>query len=150
LFEISSEIKNNRALYWAGTIQVVYGLFELVDTVVMSLIAISAIPNFYSSLVSVETEIGGLIETMPIIFVPIFAFITIFRVLSGYWILQNRLEGIWAALFITGFSIVAVWFFLPFSALDLIIMCPFVILLFVGYFQGAPIIQHREVDEVQK
>ena len=118
-----------------------YGLFESLDTFVMSLIALGIIPNFYSSLVSVETEIGRLIETMPIIFVPIFVFITIFRILSGYWILQNKLKGFWAAIFITGFSIVAVWFFLPFGALDLIILCPFVILLLAGYFKDESIVQ---------
>ena len=141
LFKISSQIKTNRALYWAGIIQVVYGFFELLDTVVMSLIAFGMIPNFYSSLVSVETEIGRLMEAMPIIFVPIFAFITTFRILSGYWILKNKVKGFWAALFITGFSIVAVWFFLPLGALDLIIICPFVILLLAGYFQDDLVVQ---------
>jgi hypothetical protein len=141
MFNVSTEIKSNRALYWAGIIQLGYGLFELVDTFTISLIAFGLFPNFYSSMVSVETEVGRLIEVMPIIFIPIFAFITTFRILSGYWILQNKVRGIWAALFITGFTIVAVWFFLPFGALDLIILCPFVILLFIGYFQDTPIIQ---------
>ncbi len=144
MIEISTQIKNNRALYWAGLIQLTYGLFELVDTIVMSLIAIGIFPNFYSSMVSVETEIGRLIEMMPILFVPIFAFITFFRVISGYWILKNKLKGFWVAIFITGFSVIAVWFFLPFGALDLIIICPFIILLFIGYFQDTPIIKQED------
>ena len=140
MFEINAQIKNNRALYWAGLIQAFYGIFELMDTFAIGLISIGAIPNFYSSLVSIETEIGTLIETMPIIFVPVFAFFASFRLLSGYWILRNKVKGVWAAIFITGVSIVAVWFFLPLSALDLIIMGPFVILLFVGYFRDESII----------
>ncbi|MGY5878742.1 MAG: hypothetical protein RTV31_00770 [Candidatus Thorarchaeota archaeon] len=141
MFEINTQIKNNRALYWAGLIQLFYGLFELTDTLVISLISIGVIPNLYTSLVSVETEIGNLLESLPIIFIPIFAFITSLRLLSGYWILQNKVEGIWTALLITGFSIVAVWFFLPFSAIDLVIIGPFIILLFVGYSRGSQILQ---------
>jgi len=103
------------------------------------LISLGVIPNFYASLVSIETDVGKFLEMMPIIFIPIFAFITSFRILSGYWILQNKVLGLWTALFITGFSVVAVWFFLPFSALDLVIMGPFVILLFRGYSQDSPL-----------
>ncbi len=123
----------------AGIIQQSHGQFELVDTFTISLITVGVIPNLYLSLVSVETEVGRLIEIMPIIFIPIFAFITTFRILSGYWILQNKVKGIWAALFITGVTIAAVWSFLPFGAFDLIILCPFVILLFEGYFQDTQI-----------
>ena len=140
MFEINDQIRDNRALYWAGIIQVFYGLLELMDTFTIGLISIGVIPNFYSSLVSVETEVGTLIETMPIIFVPIFAFIASFRLLSGYWILQNKVLGLWLAIFITGVSVVAVWFFLPLSALDLVIIAPFLILLFIGYFQDDPIV----------
>lgn len=139
MVEINAQIKNNRALYWAGLIQLFYGIFELMDTLVITLISLGMIPNFYASLVSIETDVGKFLEMMPIIFIPIFAFITSFRILSGYWILQNKVLGLWTALFITGFSVVAVWFFLPFSALDLVIMGPFVILLFRGYSQDSPL-----------
>ena len=141
MVKIDEQIKNKRALYWAGLIQLTYGIFELVDTVAISLISFGLIPNLYMMLVSVDTEIGMLMEVMPIIFIPIFAFITSLRILSGYWILQNKVTGIWTALLITGFSLVAVWFFLPFSALDLVIIGPFIILLFIGYSKDTPIIQ---------
>ncbi len=140
MFEVNVLIKNNRALFWAGFIQLFYGIFELIDTFVISLISIGVIPNLYLSLVSIDTEIGMFMESMPIIFIPIFAFFTSLRLLSGYWILQNRVKGVWMALFVTGVSIVAVWFFLPFSAFDLAIICPFVILLFMGYYRDASII----------
>jgi hypothetical protein len=140
LLKINELIKKNRALYWAGIIQLFYGIFELIDTLVISFISIGMIPNFYVSLVSIDTEVGTLLELMPIIFIPIFSFITCLRILSGYWILRNKVEGVWTALIITAFSIVAVWFFLPFSAIDLIIIGPFVILLFVGYSRDSQII----------
>lgn len=140
MFKVSEQIKNNRALYWAGLIQLFYGIFELMDTFAISLISAGIVPNFYLSLVSVETEIGTLIETMPIVFIPIFAFFTSLRLISGYWILQNKVKGIWTALFVSGVSIVAVWFFLPFGALDLVIIGPFIVLLFAGYYQDRSII----------
>jgi hypothetical protein len=140
LFEAHASIKNNRALCWAGYIQLAYGIFELIDTVAISLISVGLIPNLYMLLVSVDTEVGRLLETMPVIFIPIFAFITSLRLLSGYWILQNKVKGVWTALFITGVSIVAVWFFLPFGAFDLMIIGPFIVLLLVGYNGESPII----------
>lgn len=140
MFKINAQIKNNRALYWAGSIQLFYGIIELIDTFVISLISFGLVPNLYMLLVSVDTEVGMLMEVMPVIFIPIFAFITSLRLLSGYWILQNKITGVWTALFITGFSIVAVWFFLPFSAIDLVIIGPFIILLFMGYSRNSPII----------
>ena len=140
MFEVHALIKNNRALYWAGYIQLIYGILELIDTFVVTLISFGLIPNLYMLLVSVDTDVGRFMEAMPVIFIPIFAFITSLRLLSGYWILQNKVKGIWAALFITGVSMVAVWFFLPLSAFDLIIIGPFIILLFAGYNRDSPII----------
>lgn len=140
MFEVDPLIKDNRALYWAAVIQVFYGVFELVDTFTIGLISIGLIPNLYTSFVSIDTEIGTFMETMPVIFIPIFAFFSILRLVSGYWILQNKAKGFWMALFVTGASIVAAWFFLPFSALDLVIICPFIILLFMGYYRDSPII----------
>ncbi|MFW9887790.1 MAG: hypothetical protein ACFFER_06385 [Candidatus Thorarchaeota archaeon] len=83
MFEAHPSIKNNRALHWAGYIQLTYGLFELIETLLVGLISVGVIPNLYILFVSVDTEVGRFMETMPVIFIPIFAFITSLRLLSG-------------------------------------------------------------------
>jgi hypothetical protein len=139
---VDEQIRANRSLYWAGIIQLFYGLFEMVDVVTITTITIGLIPNIYSSLVPVTTEIGTFMATMPGLFVIIFLFFASLRISSGYWILRNRVMGFWMAIFVTGVSLVAVWFFLPFGAFDLCIILPFIVLLFNGYYQDKPIISN--------
>ena len=139
---VNEQIRANRFLYWAGILQLFYGLFEMVDVVTITIITIGLIPNIYSSLVPVTTEIGTFMATMPGLFIIIFLFFASLRISSGYWILQNRAMGFWLALFVTGVSLVAVWFFLPFGAFDLCVILPFIVLLFNGYYQDKPIISN--------
>ena len=139
---VDEQIRANRSLYWAGMLQLFYGLFEMVDVVTITTITIGLIPNIYSSLVPVTTEIGTFMATMPGLFVIIFLFFASLRISSGYWILRNRVMGFWMAIFVTGVSLVAVWFFLPFGAFDLCIILPFIVLLFNGYYQDKPIISN--------
>ena len=140
MFNTDPIIKNNRALYWAGIIQLFYGFIELIDTIAICLISAGLIPNLYASFVSVDSQLGIMLETMPAIFIVLFAFFTSQRILSGYWILQNKVKGYWLALFVTGVSVIGVWFLLPVSILDLVLICPFIILLFKGKYQDTPII----------
>ena len=140
MFWVDVKIRENRSLYSAGIIQMLYGLFELADVLAASMIAMGLIPNIYGSFIPNTTEIGMFMETTPVIFVPIFFFFASLRYLSGYWILKNKVKGIWLALFISGVSLVAVWFLLPLSALDLCIILPVLILLFNGYFQDSTIV----------
>ncbi len=122
-------------------IQLFYGVIESVDVFTAILIAIGVIPNIYSLFFSTSTEIGMLMDTMPWIFVLIFFFFASLRILSGYWILVNRKKGFWLALLVTGISLLAVWFMLPLSALDLCILLPVIVLLLNGYFGESTIIQ---------
>ncbi len=137
---IDVKIRENRSLYWAGILQIFYGLFELADVVAAVMISIGLIPNIYASFIPETTEIGMFMQTMPVILLPIFFFFASLRFLSGYWILQNRAKGFWLAVLISGVSLIAVWFLLPLSVLDLCIMLPILILLFNGYFQDSTIV----------
>jgi len=137
---IDVKIRENRSLYWAGILQTFYGLFELADVVAAVMISIGLIPNIYASFIPETTEIGMFMQTMPVILLPIFFFFASLRFLSGYWILQNRAKGFWLAVLISGVSLIAVWFLLPLSVLDLCIMLPILILLFNGYFQDSTIV----------
>jgi hypothetical protein len=140
MFNVDAKIRENSSLYWAGILQTFYGFFELADVVAAVMISIGIIPNIYGLFIPVTTEIGAFMETMPIIFIPIFFFFASLRTLSGYWILLNRVKGFWMAILISGVSLIAVWFLLPLSAIDLCIILPILILLFNGYFQDSAIV----------
>ncbi|MFX1483577.1 MAG: hypothetical protein ACFFCP_10340 [Promethearchaeota archaeon] len=140
MFSVHVKIRENRSLYWAGILQVLYGIFELADVATITMMSLGLVPNIYELLIPVTTEIGMFIDTMPVIFIPIFFFFASLRVLSGYWILMNRAKGFWMALLVSGVSLVAVWFFLPFGAFDLCIILPVLVLLFNGYYQDSPIV----------
>jgi hypothetical protein len=137
---VDAKIKENRSLYWAGILQLFYGLFELIDVAAMAMISIGVIPNISELFIPATTEVGMLMHTMPIIFIPIFFFFASLRVWSGYLILLNRIKGLWMAFLVTGVSLVAVWFLLPLSVLDICILLPLIVLLFKGYYRDSPII----------
>jgi hypothetical protein len=137
---VDGRIRENRSLYWAGILQLFYGLFELIDVAAMAMISIGVISNISELFIPATTEVGMLMHTMPIIFIPIFFFFASLRVWSGYLILLNRIKGLWMAFLVTGVSLVAVWFLLPLSVLDICILLPLIVLLFKGYYRDSPII----------
>jgi hypothetical protein len=141
LILIDSVIRENRSLFWAGICQFVYGLIELTDSIVIILISLGLFPNFYVSFISIDNQVGALLETTPAVFIGVFLFFTTLRLVSACWILQNKLKGFWLALSVTGVTLVTVWFLLPFAVIDLVCICPFLILLFRGYFGESPIVQ---------
>jgi hypothetical protein len=143
MFSVDVRIRENRSLYWAGIIQLVYGLFETADVATVTLMSVGFIPNIYESLIPATTEVGMFMDTMPAIFIPLFLFFASLRIWSGYWILQYQAKGFWMALLVSGVSLVAAWFFLPFSALDILIILPLLILLFQGYYQDSPIVSDK-------
>ncbi|MFX1368329.1 MAG: hypothetical protein ACFFAY_07015 [Promethearchaeota archaeon] len=137
---IDPAIRQNRSLYVAAIMQLIYGLIELTDSAAIVLIAANLIPNFYLPFVYGNPEIAAMLENLPILFIPIFWFFTSLRLLSAYWIFKNKAKGVWMALFVSGITLVAVFFLLPFSVLDVIGTWPVVILLFQGYFRDKPIL----------
>jgi hypothetical protein len=104
------------------------------------LITAGLVPNIYLGFVSGGTEISTLLEIAPWVFIPIFWFFTGFRLLSAYWILANKEKGFWAALFVSGVTLIAVFFLLPFSIIDLVAVGVVVALLLNGYFEDKPLI----------
>ncbi|MHA1904473.1 MAG: hypothetical protein ACXADL_08465 [Candidatus Thorarchaeota archaeon] len=140
MLDISPTIRQNRALYGAAVIQLIYGLIELIDSVTIVLIAARLIPNLYLPFVTGNPDIYAMFENLPILFIPIFWFFTSLRLISAYWIFKNKAKGFWMALFVSGVTLVAVFFLLPFSVIDIIATFPVVILLFQGYFRDEPIL----------
>ena len=144
LISIDPAIRQNRSLFGAAIIQLIYGLIELIDSVVIILITAGMFPNLYLPFVTGNPDIYAMFENWPIVFIPIFWFFTSLRLLSAYWLLKNKAKGFWMALFVSGITLVVVFFLLPFSALDLLITGPVIILLFQGYFKDKPILVEEE------
>ena len=57
MFSASVRIRENRSLYWAGIIQLVYGLVELADVATVTMMSIGLVPNIYETLIPVTTEV---------------------------------------------------------------------------------------------
>ena len=142
--KISPEIKKNRPLYYAALVQLIYASIEFVDSLAIPLIALNILPNFYSFIPLANIELSALLANEPFWFIPIFWFFTSFRIASGYWILQNKAKGFWMAMFISGITLIAVFFLLPFSVIDIFGTGVVVFLLFMGYFKDEPIVETEE------
>jgi quinol-cytochrome oxidoreductase complex cytochrome b subunit len=119
----------------------IYATIEFVDSLCIPLIALGLLPNFYLIMPLANQELSLLLANDPFWFIPIFWFFTSFRIASGYWILQNKAKGFWMALFISGITLMAVFFLLPFSVIDIVGTGVVVFLLFMGYFKDEPIIK---------
>jgi len=139
--KISPEIRNNKPLFYGALVQMVYATIEFLDSFAIPLIALDILPNFYSFIPLANAELSALLANEPFWFIPIFWFFTSFRIASGYWILQNKAKGFWMAMFISGITLMAVFFLLPFAVIDIIGTGVVVFLLFMGYFKDQPIIK---------
>ena len=142
--KISPEIRKNKPLFYGALVQMIYATIEFVDSLAIPLIAFNILPNFYSFIPLANVELSALLANEPFWFIPIFWFFTSFRIASGMWILQNKVKGFWMAMFISGITLIAVFFLLPFSVIDIFGTGVVVFLLFMGYFKDQPIISQTE------
>ena len=142
--KISPEIRKNKPIFYGALVQMIYATIEFVDSLAIPLIALNILPNFYSIIPLANTELSALLANEPFWFIPIFWFFTSFRIASGYWILQNKAKGFWMAMFISGITLIAVFFLLPFSVIDIFGTGVVVFLLFMGYFKDEPIVETEE------
>ncbi len=73
-------------------------------------------------------------------FIPIFWFFTSLRLASASGIFENRVNGFERAFFVSGVTLVTVFFLLPFNIIDVLATWPVPILLLNGDFKDAPIL----------
>jgi hypothetical protein len=145
--KISTEVKNNKPLYYGAIAQLVYASIEFVDSLCIPLIALNLMPNWYLIFPLANPELALLLADEPFWFIPIFWLFTAFRLASGIWILQNQAKGFWMAMYISGVTFVAAFFLLPFAVIDIVGTGIVVFLLIVGYFQDQPIIISEKSQE---
>lgn len=139
--KISSEVRNNKPLYYGALAQMIYALIEFGDSLCIPLIALNIMPNLYLILPLSNPEMVALLTNAPALFIPIFWFFTSFRLASAYWILQNKAKGFWLAIYISVVTFVAVWYLLPLAVIDIAGTGIVVFLLFMGYFKDEQIIK---------
>jgi hypothetical protein len=139
--KVSSEIKANKPLFYGAVIQLIYAMIEFTDSLCIPLIAMGLMPNWYVVIPLVSPELALLLANEPVWFIPIFWFFTSFRIASGIWILQNQAKGFWMAIFISVITLVAAFFLLSFSVVDIIGTGTVVFLLLMGYFEDRPLVK---------
>jgi hypothetical protein len=142
---VDSTVKNNRLLFYGAVAQLLYAIIEFVDSLSIPLISLGILPNWYATMPLANEELSQLLANEPLWFIPIFWFFTAFRWASSYWILKNKAKGFWLAMFISIVTLVAAFFLLPFSVIDIIGTGIVVFLLVAGYFGETPLL--NEVDE---
>lgn len=141
--KISPDIKLNKPLYYGAILQLVYASIEFIDSLSIPLIALGMMPNLYLMMPFANPELSSLLANEPMWFIPIFWFFTVFRIASGYWILQNKAKGFWIAMFISVITLVAAFFLLPFAVIDIIGTGIVVFLLIMGYFKDQPLLKEE-------
>ena len=141
--KINPEIKSNKPLYYGAIGQLVYASIEFIDSLCILLIALGLMPNLYLVIPLANPDLATLLANEPMWFIPIFWFFTGFRIASGIWILQNKAKGFWMAMFISVITLGAVWFLLPYTAMDIAGTGIVVFLLFMGYFKDQPLIKQE-------
>ncbi|NHI84334.1 MAG: hypothetical protein EAX81_08550 [Candidatus Thorarchaeota archaeon] len=144
MIEIGSAVRENRSIFTAAIIQLCHGLVELIDSTAIVLITIGLLPNLYLPFVTGNVEIYAMLENMPVVFIPIFWCFTTLRLVSAYWIFGNKIKGFWLAIFVSGVTLLAAFFLLPFGAFDMVPTLPVVVLLFNGYFRDRKIVEEED------
>lgn len=136
-------IKNNKFLFVAGIMLLIYGLAESMDCLFVAFVSLGFIPEidisyFFSFQVLLDMWVA---QPWSILF--IFLTFTSLRLFSGIGILKNRLWGFWLAIFSSGVTLCVMVLFLPFGGIDGVITVPILILLFIGYFGKRQILSNN-------
>jgi hypothetical protein len=139
--ETNNSIKENKPLFTAALILLIYGIAEMGDCIYAFLITLHIVsaPGFV--LTFAFPAMQEIWTHQPMFMLFIFLVFTSLRISSALGILRNRLWGWWLALISSILTLGVMPLFLPFGALDGIIAVPLLILLLVGYFGHKAIIE---------
>ena len=134
-------IKNNKYLFVAFISMLIYSILEIIDSIIIILMAVNFIPNLSLILKFYVPIIQQLLESQPLILAPIFWAFTLMRVISTIGLFKNLLWGFWIGLISLTISMILAIIFLPFGALELLACSIILILLIVGFYGNQPIIK---------
>ena len=134
-------IRNNKYLFSASISMLIYSILEIIDSIVIILMALNLIPNLSLVLKFYVPIIQQLLESQPLTLAPIFWAFTLMRVISTIGLFKNLLWGFWIGLISLTISMILAIIFLPFGALELLACSIILILLIVGFYGNQLIIK---------
>ena len=134
-------IKNNKYLFVAFISMLIYSILEIIDSIIIILMAVNFIPNLSLILKFYVPIIQQLLESQPLILALIFWAFTLMRVISTIGLFKNLLWGFWIGLISLTISMILAIIFLPFGALELLACSIILILLIVGFYGNQLIIK---------
>ena len=132
------KIKDNKCLYVASILMLLYSLLEIADSIAIILIAFNIIPNLYIEL-SIPI-MQQLLETQLLSLAPFFWGFTIMRTVSAIGLIKNLLWGFWIGLVSLLITMILTILFLPYGGFELLGCAIIFILLVMGYCKDRPII----------
>ena len=132
------KIKENKCLYIAAILLLLYSLLEITDSIAIILIAVNIIPNLY--LGWGVPIIQHLLETQPLSLAPLFWAFTMMRIVSAIGLFKNLLWGFWIGMGSTLITMILTMLFLPIGSIELLGCAILFILLVMGYCKDKPII----------
>ena len=134
-------IRNNKYLFSASISMLIYSILEIIDSIVIILMALNLIPNLSLVLKFYVPIIQQLLESQPLTLAPIFWAFTLMRVISTIGLFKNLLWGFWIGIISLTISMLLAIIFLPFGALELLACSIILILLIVGFYGNQLIIK---------
>jgi hypothetical protein len=134
-------IKNNKSLFVASILMLIYSVLEMADSIVILLMILNIVPNLLLIFNFEVQLIQTLLESQPLSLAPIFWAFTLMRVVSAVGLFKNRLWGFWIGIISLIITMILSIVFVPFSSFELLACSVILILLVVGYFNKKPIIE---------
>lgn len=123
-------MKVQKYLKTAGWIFLVYSLIELTDCIAITLMSLGWIGNPYPAIG--DAILQGFMDQQPLVFLPLFYFVTALRITAGIGLLKLRWYGYaaaWVSMFV---NMIFIPVLLPVGAVDLVPSLPIVILLLLA------------------
>ena len=134
-------IKNNKSLFVASILMLIYSVLEMADSIVILLMILNLVPNLLLIFNFEVQLIQTLLESQPLSLAPIFWAFTLMRVVSAVGLFKNRLWGFWIGIINLIVTMILSIMFVPFSSFELLACSVILILLVVGYFKKKPLIE---------
>jgi hypothetical protein len=128
----------NRALYAAGILVLIYALIETGDCLALVLMQLGWLPNLYPPVAT--AWVNDLLNNTPIFMLPLFFYFTFFRWMAAVGLLRNRVWGLWTTIWVTASTLIFVPLLMPFSSVDLLCTVPIMALVMVGMAGSRPLV----------
>jgi uncharacterized membrane protein (DUF2068 family) len=129
--ENPSNIKNNKFLFVAAILTLIYSILEMIDSIVIVFMVLNLIPNLSLIFRFSVPLIQYLLEFQPLSLAPIFWAFTLMRVISTIGLFKNLLWGFWIGFVSLIITMILAIAFLPFGAIELLACSVILILLTV-------------------